>query len=224
MRGWPGVTVTAVGSPGSTRSGAEQLRASAVAPQLQTRMPPRCCTRGRRWCSPNRGSKLDDGRDGAVLSGDPANEQGRRQQHARDLGDHPFAERQAALCGAPRGLQAGGAGTVAADDDGRVTRRTQPERSGVTAAHEATEHRWAVEAGHAHPVDGTVRGDQRGGARVTEEPMVLDRSLAARVDVADRSRVGEASTHLNEPSATRRGRCRRRGGRRWPRSGSAGRS
>ena len=191
MRGWPGVTMTVVGSPGSTRSGGEQLSATAVAAQLQTRMPPRCWTRGRRCCSPNRGSKLMTALTGPPSAVMPANEQGRRHQRACDLGDHPFAERQAAVFGAPRGLQAGGSGTVAAGKDRRVLRRPQPERSGVRPTHEATEHRWAVEAGHAHPVDGPVRGDQGCGARVTDESIVLDRSLAARVDDVDLSRVSE---------------------------------
>ena len=54
------------------------------------------------------GVEVDDGFDRAARGGEPANEQGRRRQRAGDVGDHPFAKREAATFGLPRGFEAGG--------------------------------------------------------------------------------------------------------------------
>ena len=126
------------------------------------------------------GIEVDDGLNRAALHREPAHQQRCRQQRAGDLRDHPFVERKPATLGTPGGFQAGGPRSVAADDDRGITGRAQPERSPVRAPDKATEHGCAVESGHAHPVDGTVGGNQGGGAGVPDEPVILDGRLDGR--------------------------------------------
>ncbi len=66
-------------------------------------------------------------------------------------------------------------------------------------ADEAAEDRVAVEVRHAHPVDRSVRRDERGGAGVADQPVVADRSRARR-------RAFQCAVS-SRPSATPNARC-----------------
>ena len=84
------------------------------------------------------------------------------------------------IVGLPGRLECGGVGTVAAGDHGGGVGGGETEASGRRSADQATEHRLPVEAGDAQPVDGAVGADERRGAGVAEQPIVLDRNVAAR--------------------------------------------
>jgi hypothetical protein len=135
---------------------------------------------GRSTLFPEPGVEVDHRVDRSIFGSEPAHHEGGRQQRSGDLGDHRLGEREPAPVDQPGRLEAGGARPVAAADDGGRAARAQPERAGVGPADEAPEDGLAVETGDAHPIDGPVGGDQRGGAGVADQPVVLDGSIVVR--------------------------------------------
>jgi hypothetical protein len=147
---------------------------------------------------PQAGVERDRGVDRTALGREAPDEHGGGQQPAGDLGDHALGQDEAAGFALPGGLEGRRPRPVAPQQDPRRRRGTEPEAAGFGAADQAGEQRVAVEARHAQPVDGSVRGDQRAGASVADEPVV-----------GDRRQVG----HLSAAAAAGRARHRRRGGR-----------
>jgi hypothetical protein len=152
--------------------------------------------RGRLRPTPGRGSKSRVALDGSGVRAEPAHEQGRRQETAGDLAHHRLGQGEGPAAGLPDGLQGRRVGAVTARADAERAGRaggSEAEAAGPAPPDEAAEDRLAVEARDAQPVDGAVRGDQRGGARVAQHRVVLDRRR-----------------HVRTPRAADRGPCRRR--------------
>jgi hypothetical protein len=124
--------------------------------------------------------------DGAGVGGESAHEQGRREETAGDLAHHRLGQRERPAGGLPGGLQRRRARAVAAGVDDRRAGRAEPEAAGFGSADEAAEDRLTVEAGNAEPVDGAVRGHQRGGAGVAQHRVVLYRRHVRTPRSADR--------------------------------------
>ena len=138
---------------------------------------------GSRWPAPIAEARVevDDGLDRAVGGGESAHQHGGGQQPAADLGHHALGEGQPTGVGLPGRLEGGGVRAVAAGHDlGGAVRRAESEASGGRSADQPAEHRLTVEARDAQPVDRTVGADQRGGAGVAEQPVVLDRDGSSR--------------------------------------------
>ena len=122
--------------------------------------------------------ELDRRPDRAALGFQPANEQGRGQETTSRFGHHPFGERQAATVGIPTGLEGRGAGPVPAGNRRCGHGGTDAETARSRTTDEPTEQRVTVEVRCAHPVDRSVGGDERSGARIADEPVVVDRTTA----------------------------------------------
>ena len=157
---------------------------------------------GRRLPLPESRVELDDHLHGTVLGGQPSDQQGGWQELAAHLGHHALGERQSSGIRPPGRLERCGVGEVPTADHGDTLRRRHPKPPCPRTADQATEHRVGVEARDAQPVDGSVGGDQRRRAGVTEQPVVLDRHVAGH-----RGR-------LRRDRRAARGRRRRRGGQR----------
>ena len=78
--------------------------------------------------------------------------------------------------------------------------RADPERSRRRAADQPAEQRFAVEAGHAEPVDCAFIGDEGRGTGITQQPIAADRcwSLGVRTARSVGHRGRRMSAHLQE--------------------------
>ena len=148
------------------------------------------------------GIELDHGVNRAIGGGEPAHQQAGRQQPTGDVGDHPLGQGEPSARRVPGCLEGGGVGSVAAGDDRGRSGWPHAEGARRRPADQAAEHRLAVEAGNAQPVDGAVGADKCCGTGVTEQPVVLDGPVRL-------AGAGKHLAHVSGPRAACRGRRRR---------------
>jgi hypothetical protein len=132
---------------------------------------------------------------GPAVGGEVAHQERGGEQAAGDLGHHGVGEGEASLVGHPGRLDRGGVPAVVASHDRGGSSRRDAERPRGRPADQSPEDGFGVEAGRAQPVDGTVAGDQGGGAGVAEKAVVLDR---CRRPPSQRL-VGAHRRHLSRP-------------------------
>ena len=89
----------------------------------------------------------------------------------------PSVRVKRASSNAQRCLEGGGVGSVSTHDRGGGRRGPYTVGTCARATDKAPEQRVTIEMRDAHPVDRAVRGNERGGARVADEPVVRDRRL-----------------------------------------------
>ena len=148
--------------------------------------------------------EIDDSLDRTALGGQATDEEGGRQEATRELGHHAFGQRQSPAGGLPGGFERRGAGTVSTIDEASPPRGADAERARAGSADETAEERVAVEARHAHPVDGSVGRYKRCRAGVADESVVADlrRSLRRSSHFAVRRRPSAIPNAKCETIAT----------------------
>ena len=143
------------------------------------------------------GVEVDVDVDGSAFGDQAAHQERGGEQAAGDLGHHGVGEGEAAPSDRPGRLDGGAVVPVAAGQDLGGPSWCDPERARRRSADEPSEDGVGVEAGRAEPVDGPVAGDQRGGAGVAEQAVVLDRCRPSP-PAAGRS-LSHAVAHLSPP-------------------------
>ena len=124
------------------------------------------------------GVELDDGVDGAAVGGESPHEQlvGSRVPATSAIIASVSVSCPPSHCHVVSSVAVFGRYRRAIDR-GRHAPGPSWKLPAFGATDESAEHGLSVEAGDAHPVDGAVGSDERGGAGVADESVVLDRTL-----------------------------------------------